>query len=315
MTLHPQVKAVLEQMAAMNLPELWSLTPEDARAQYERSRLMAPDLPVSRVEELSIPGPAGAIPTRLYSPSSDPGQPVVVYFHGGGWVIGNIETHDYVCRLMANGAKCTVISVDYRLAPEHKFPAAVDDAYAATKWIAEHAAELKVDPKRIAVAGDSAGGNLAAVVALMARDRGGPSIMQQTLVYPVIDYNFETGSYRDNAKGYFLTQYGMRWFWAHYLRSEADGAKPYASPLRAESLAGLPPALVISAEYDPLRDEDAAYAERLRAEGVDVTYTCYDGQVHGFFQTQVLYDDARVAMRQVCETLQAAFEGKPAVRA
>jgi acetyl esterase len=315
MTLHPQVKAVLEQMAAMNLPELWSLTPEQARAQYAQSRLLAPDEPVARVEELSIPGPAGNIPARLYSPSSEPSQPAVVYFHGGGWVIGNLETHDYVCRLIANGAKCTVISVDYRLAPEHKFPAAADDAYAATKWVSDSAAELNVDSTRIAVAGDSAGGNVAAVVALMARDRGGPSIMQQTLVYPVIDHNFGTVSYRDNAEGYFLTTNGMRWFWAHYLASDADGANPYASPLRAETLAGLPPALVISAEYDPLRDEDAAYAERLRADGVDVTYTRYDGQVHGFFQTQVLYDDAKAAMRQVCETLRAAFEAKPAVRA
>ena len=312
MTLHPQVKVVLDQVAALGLPDFCTLSPQDARTQYAAGRMPTPDEPVARVEDLAIPGPHGDIPARLYASDAAANQPVVVFFHGGGWVIGNIETHDYLCRLIANGARCTVLSVEYRLAPEHKFPAAADDAYAATKWASEHADELGIDPVRIAIAGDSAGGNLAAVVALMARDRGGPAIMQQTLIYPVIDFNFETTSYRDNAEGYLLSTKSMQWFWGHYLASEADGGNPYASPLRAQTLAGLPPALVISAEYDPLRDEDEAYAKRLRAAGVDVTYTRYDGQIHGFFQMYLLFDDSKAAMRQVCDMLRAAFTSAPA---
>jgi acetyl esterase len=228
-------------------------------------------------------------------------------------VIGSVDTHDYTCRLIANGAKCSVLSVDYRLAPEHKFPAAADDCYAATKWASEHAGELGIDPARIAVAGDSAGGNLAAVVALMARDRGGPSLVQQTLIYPVIHYNFDTASYRDNAEGYMLTTRMMRWFWGHYLASEKDGTNADASPLLAESVAGLPPALIITAEYDPLRDEGEAYADRLRAAGVDVICTRYDGEIHGFFGMPLLLDDAKVALAQVCGALRGAFAATPAL--
>jgi acetyl esterase len=313
MALHPQVKMLLEQVAALGLPDFWALSAHDARAQYAAGRMPTPDEPVARVENLAIPGPHGEISARLYAPEVSPNQPAVVYFHGGGWVIGSVETHDYLCRLIANGAKCTVLSVDYHLAPEHKFPTAADDAYAATTWASRHASELGIDPSRIAVAGDSAGGNLAAVVALMARDLGGPAILHQALIYPVIDFNFKTTSYRDNAEGYLLSTKSMRWFWAHYLASEADGANPYASPLRAESLAGLPPALIVSAEYDPLRDEDKAYAERLRAAGVDVTYAQYEGQVHGFFQMYLLFDDAKAAMAQVCGALRGAFASAPAL--
>src|SRR5437879_4142011 len=202
MPLHPQVRIILDQMVALGLPELWSLSPEDARAQYAAARMPTPPEPVARVEDLTIPGPNGDIPARLYAHAAAPNQPAVVFFHGGGWVIGSVETHDYLCRLLANGAKCTVLSVDYRLAPEYKFPAPAEDCYAATAWAAEHAIDLGIDSTRIAVAGDSAGGNLAAAVTLMARDRGGPSLMQQTLIYPVINFDFTTGSYRDNAENY-----------------------------------------------------------------------------------------------------------------
>ena len=313
MPLHPQVRNILDQMAALGLPELWSLSAEDARAQYAAARMPTPPEPVARVEELTIPGPNGDIPARLYAHAGDPSQPAVVFFHGGGWVIGSVDTHDYLCRLLANGAKCDVLSVDYRLAPEHKFPAPAEDAYAATKWASEHAASLRIDPTRIAVAGDSAGGNLAAAVTLMARDRSGPALVQQTLIYPVTNFDFTTDSYRDNAENYLLTTNAMRWFWNHHLQSDADGANPYASPLRAETLVGVPPALIVTAEYDPLRDEGEAYAERLRAAGIDVTCTRYDGEIHGFWGMPLLLDDAKTAMKQVCDALSAAFAAAPAL--
>ena len=231
-----------------------------------------------------------------------------MYFHGGGWVIGSLETHDGTCRELAAGAGCVVVSVDYRLAPEHRYPAAAEDCYAATRWCAEHAAELAIDARRIAVGGDSAGGNLAAVVAQMARDRGGPGLVLQLLVYPVTDHDFGTASYRDNAAGYLLTAADMRWFWGHYLGDDtARGAEPYASPLRAASLAGLPPALVITAELDPLRDEGEAYARALEAAGVAAKLHRYDGMIHGFFGMSAIMDQAVAAVREATGTLRFAF--------
>ena len=308
MPLDPVVKVMLDQAAAQEVPAMVDVAPEAAREMYRAvSAMSGVPAPVENVEDRSIPGPGGEIPVRIYTPASTEPLPALVHFHGGGWVIGDIETHDSICRTLANTAQCVVVSVDYRLAPEHKFPAAVDDAYAATTWVADHAEEIGVDKRRIAVGGDSAGGNLAAVVALIARGKSTPRLAYQLLVYPVMDYDFETPSYIENAEGYFLTRDTMKWFWAHYIRNEADGLDPRASPLRADDLVGLPPALVITAEFDPLRDEGEAYAARLRDDGVPVTVTRYDGMIHGFWQMAALLQQSRDALQQAAEGLRAAF--------
>ncbi len=307
MPLDPQTKAVLEQMAALNLPPYWTLSAEEARRQFEATRPPVPGEPVAKVEDRAIPGPGGDIPVRVYTPEGNAPFPILVYFHGGGWVLGNIASHDNTARLLTNRAGCIVVSVDYRLAPEHKFPAAAEDCYAATKWVADHAAELGGDPERIAVGGDSAGGNLAAVVSLMARDRGGPKLVFQLLIYPVTDYDLDRPSYQENAEGYLLTKDWMVWFWNHYLPSAEYAHHPHASPFRAEDLRGLPPALVLTAEFDPLRDEGEAYAERLREAGVPVTCTRYDGLIHGFFGMSAVIDRARDAVDQAATALREAF--------
>jgi acetyl esterase len=241
---------------------------------------------VGRVEELTVTGAGGTpLPARGYWPAAEDGQaaPLVVYFHGGGWALCDLDTSDALCRNMARLAGVIVVSVAYRLAPEHRFPIPAQDAYAATSWAAEHAAELGADPARIAIGGDSAGGNLAAATALMARDRGGPDIAHQLLIYPVTDHDFTTASYRDNGDAFFTTARHMRWYWEQYLGPGGDGSDPLASPLRAQDLSGLPSARIVTAQYDPLRDEGEAYAERLRAAGVDATVRRYDAMFHGFF--------------------------------
>ncbi|MBI5289380.1 MAG: alpha/beta hydrolase [Chloroflexi bacterium] len=313
MPLDPIVKALLDQAAALNMPPFSELTPDQARAMFKETRTPVQALePVDRIEDRAIPGPAGEIPVRVYAPKSSAPLPALVYYHGGGWVIGDLDTHDGLCRKLSNRARCVVVSVDYRLAPEHKFPAAAEDGYAAAAYVHDHAAEFAIDPARIAVGGDSAGGNIAAVTALMARDRGGPRIAYQLLIYPVTDYSFETASYRDNAEGYFLTTDSMRWFWAHYLPGQAEGANPYASPLRAPSLKGLPPALVITAEFDPLRDEGDAYAARLREAGVVLKHSQYPGMVHGFVGMHDLILQGRAAIDECAAVLREAFAGEPA---
>ena len=309
MPVDPQVQALLDAVATLNLPAWNTLTPDEVRAQVEAGRVPIPPEPIARVEDRTIPGPAGEIPVRIYAPEADALLPALMYFHGGGFVIGNIESHDNVCRRLANDGQCAVISVDYRLAPEHHFPAAADDAYAATAWVAGHAAEIGVDGARVAVGGDSAGGNLAAVAALMARDRGGPTIVFQLLVYPVTNFDFGTDSYRNHADGYFLTADSMRWFWGHYLARPEDGRGPYASPLEADDLSGLPPALVITAEYDCLIDEGEAYASRLRGAGVPVTYSVYEGMVHGFWTMAPFVSRADDALAEAAAALRAAFGG------
>lgn len=266
-------------------------------------------IPVGRVEDRSVPGASGGppIPVRLYWPRTAGDRlPLLVFFHGGGWVIGDLDSHDPLCRAMANETGAVVMAVDYRLAPEHHFPAAAEDAYAATAWAHAHAAELGAAPSRLAVAGDSAGGNLAAVVALMARDRGGPRLRLQVLVYPVVDCARNTPSYRANAEGYFLTAAHMRWYWEQYLGT-ADGSHPYASPLRARDMSGLPPAYVVTAEFDPLRDEGEAYAQRLREAGVPVTARRYDGMFHGFFSLAELLPAAREANVAAFAAVRAAL--------
>jgi acetyl esterase len=269
--------------------------------------LQGPPTPLPVVRDVAIAGAAGTIPARLYRPSRDGTLSLLVYFHGGGWVIGNLEGYDNVCSDLAAEAGCAVLSIDYRLAPEHRFPAAADDCFAATAWARINAAALGIDPARLAVGGDSAGGNLAAVVALMARDRGGPPVRFQLLVYPVTCGRMDTPSYRDNAEGYLLTQAAMVWFWNHYTPHAADRELPYAAPLRAADLGGLPPALVLTAEFDPLRDEGEAYAARLRAAGVPTTLRRYDGQIHGFFTMGALVDRARAALDETAAALRAAL--------
>jgi acetyl esterase len=233
--------------------------------------------------------------------------PVETAIHGGGWVIGNIEAYDPTCRALTNAAQCVMVSVEYRLAPEHVFPAAPEDCYAATQWVAAHATAINGDPARLAIGGDSAGGNLTAVVAQMARDRQGPALRYQLLVYPVVDHNYNTPSYTENADGYLLTKDAMVWFWNHYLRSETDGQNPLASPLRAESLHNLPPALVITAEFDPLRDEGEVYAGRLQESGVPATLTRYDGMIHGFFSLGAVLDQGKTAIEEAAAGLRSAF--------
>jgi acetyl esterase len=291
MPLHPLAKAFLESPLMESSKPLHTLSVQEARKQFtDQGRLMPPGEPVADVEDLTVPGPGGPIPVRVYTPEGSAPFPLYVYFHGGGWVIGDLDSQDADCRAVANGAACVVVSVNYRHAPEHKFPAAVEDAYWATQWVADNAGRLKGDAARLAVGGMSAGGNLAAVVALMARDRGSPCVRCQVLIVPVMDHAFDTESYRENGEGYVLTRQAMQWFWGHYLASPADGVNPYASPLRAADLHGLPPAFIVTAEYDPLRDEGQAYATRLRQAGVTVSYQCYDGMLHMFHGPDALHD-------------------------
>lgn len=310
MPLDPQVRVLLEQMATMEAPPRHTMQVEDVRNQILSTFSTMSGEPeyVKHVEDRRIPGPEGSIPVRIYRPEGDGPLPILVYFHGGGWVICNLDTHDAACRKLANAAVCIVVSVDYRLAPEHKFPAAVDDCYAATQWVANHAESLYGDPTRIAVGGDSAGGNLAAAVSLMARDRNGPSLVYQLLIYPVTDhYTIHTPSYQENAEGYFLTQADMIWFWDHYLSSEEDRKHPHAVPLQAESLHGLPPALVITAEYDPLRDEGEMYARRLQEAGVPTLLKRYNGMIHGFFNMAAVLSQGQQGIADSAKLLREAF--------
>ena len=304
MTLTAQTRAVLDQLAAAGIPPTSTLTPAEAREASAQRRALNPPRaePVAHVEDREVAGPDGRIPVRIYTPDVRPPLAVEVYFHGGGWVVGDLDSHDHVCRAIANRAGCVVVSVDYRLAPEARFPAALDDAYAATRWVSEHADELGVDANRLAVAGDSAGGNLAAAVTLRARDRGAPPIALQVLVYPVTDGGCDTGSYEEFADGFSLARADMQWFWDHYL-GDQDRLQPLASPLRAADLRGLPPALVITAGNDPLRDEGEAYAARLRDAGVPTTLARYDGVIHGFFGMFGVVDESEQAIDQVAHAL------------
>jgi acetyl esterase len=306
MPLDADAQVMLDLLAQM--PEPWTIGAVATRAMMAQSP-RPPGEDVDQVRELTIDGPAGTIPARLFRPAGSGAAPLplVVFFHGGGWVFGGLDSHDGLCRMLANRTGAVVVSVDYRLAPEHPYPAAADDAYAATVWAVDHAAELGADPARVAVAGDSAGGNLAAVVALRARDEGGPELAFQLLVYPVVDFDRERPSTVRNGTGYFLTQDAMRWFDDQYTPDVAHRDHAYAAPLRAGSLAGLPPALVITAEYDPLCDEGAAYADALVAAGVPATLSCYEGVFHGFFSMALAIEKARAAVDEASAALRAAL--------
>lgn len=314
MPVDPQIQALLDR--GTGVPATHTLPVDVARRQYEaRIALMAPPAEIASVEERTIDGPGGKLRLRVYTPPPDTPQdtgpfPLLVFFHGSGFVLCSLDTHDGMCRNLCAGAGCVVVSVDYRLAPEHKFPAGIEDCLHATRWAAAHAAELGADPARIAIAGDSAGGNMAAVTALRLRDEGGPVLCGQLLLYPVTDYHTPgTPSYEENAEGYGLTRDTMKWFWAHYLSDPSEGAYPHASPLRALDLSGLPPALVITAEYDPLRDEGEFYAGKLRNSGVPAALTRYDGVNHGFMFWVGIVDKAGTAMNEACSWLRGVFAG------
>ncbi len=308
MPVDPQVQALLDMMVVMNIPPMHTQSVAAARQSMDMGNMSGVLEAIHAVEDRTIPGPAGDIPVRIYTPTASGSLPLLMFFHGGGFVLGSLETHDGVCRSLANAAQCVVVAVDYRLAPEHPFPAAPEDCYAATKWVAEHAAELHGDAGRLAVAGDSAGGNLSAVVSLMARDRSGPKIIFQLLIYPVTDhYQPGTPSLRENADGYFLTRDMMIWFFNHYVLSGTDLDNPYLHPLRAKDLSGLPLAFVITAEYDPLRDEGEHYAQRLREADVIVRTKRYNGVIHGFVSMAGVIEQGKVALNEAASVLREAF--------
>lgn len=296
MPLDPQVQALLDQMKAQGMPAFEDMSVPQARDAMAAFRdLQGEPEPVSEIRDIVVPGPDGSLPVRVYNPSPGTSLPLMVYFHGGGWVIGNVEVQDKPSRALANAANCVLASVEYRLAPETKFPGPAEDCYAATRWLAAHAHEFGADRDRVVVGGDSAGANLAAAVSLMSRDRGGPPIAHQMLLFPVTApaRGTESASYTDNADGYMLTRGAMEWFWDHYLYSPEDGKNPYASPLHASSVAGLPSATVITAEFDPLRDEGIAFAKRLTDVGVDVHTQTYDGMIHDFLLMAGVIDRAQ----------------------
>ena len=310
MPLDAQTQAVVDSIAASGEPPMHTLSVAEARqAQLKAVAAMGgkPET-VGHSEDRELPGPQGTIPVRIYSPKGKGPFPLLVFFHGGGWVIGDLDSHDVLCRRLTNAAGCVTVAVHYRLAPEHKFPAGLEDCYAATQWVAAHAATINGDATCIAVGGDSAGGNLATAVALMARDRGGPTLVYQLLIYPTTDYYLPgTRSLVENAEGYFLTRDGIIWFWNHYVQRGADAKHPYASPLRAPDLSGLPPALVQTVEFDPLRDEGEQYVARLREAGVPVAHTRYNQTIHAFVLLAGVIDQAKTAIAECAAGLRAAF--------
>jgi Esterase/lipase len=303
-SLNQQVEEFLYELSEQGVPPLYRLSLPEARATYRD--ICVPDQPpdnVAGVRDRVIEGPDGDIRLRTYTPDATGSPPALVFYHGGGWMLGGLDTHDTLCRVLASEAEAVVTAVDYRLAPEHRFPAAVEDCYAATRWVAANAGRLGADPETLVTCGDSAGATLAAAVGMLARDRGAPELDYQVLAYPPTTHAFDTDSYRENAQGYFLTRDDMQRFWDGYLRSEADGRHPYASPLRAERLAGLPPTLVLTCGFDPLRDEGEALADQLDRADVSTTHLQYDDMIHGFLT--MLADPALDRAREAVEELGA----------
>lgn len=307
MPLDSQLAAVLQGFTVQGEPDYASL---DARQYRLHADNLMPPLPgadMAEVRELQVAGAAGMLAARLYRPVARDGLPLLVFFHGGGFVIGNLDTHDNLCRTLALETSAVVVSVAYRLAPEARFPAAPEDCYAATRWLVEHAQDLGVDGSRVALAGDSAGGNLAIAVSRLARERRGPAIRHQCLFYPVTDAACDSPSYADFAEGYLLSRAMMGWFWAQYLEHPGQGDDPLASPLRDEYLQGLPPTTLLTAEYDPLRDEGEAFAERLQAAGVAVRLARCEGMVHGFVSMAPFVEAAARALQGACADLRRAL--------
>lgn len=313
MDLHPQSQAVIDAFARMDLLPPDRIPVAQAREQFMRGRagFLAPEETVESAVDATFPGPGGTVPVRIYRPfgtRASEALPALVFFHGGGWVFGNLDSHDALCRSLANGARCCVVAVDYRLAPEHRFPAALEDAVAAIQYVGAHANALGVDAARIAAAGDSAGGNLVAVAALHFRDCDGPRLALQVLLYPVTDLRMRSDSYRRLGTGYLLTAERMRYFAQLYLRDAADALDWRASPLLATSLANLPPALIVTASHDPLVDEGKAYADGLLLEGGHARYRCHAGMIHGFMTMAGAIDGGRVAIGEIAASLREAFE-------
>jgi acetyl esterase len=315
--LDPQAQELLEAMRAFGRPPVHTLAIGDAR-RARRAQLVVdpPRVQLASVEDDRVPGPCGGTPVRWYRPSAESGLSATLYFHGGGWTVEDLDTHDHLCRRLAGRSRSVVVSVGYRQGPAHRYPAAVEDAYAAVHWLAAAATERGVDPTRVAVAGDSAGANLATVVALLCRDRRGPAPRFQALAYPVTDHwQAGTNSYRQRAEGYTLTQDFMKWSFEQYLpdgfdsndSSYVDAADPYLFPLRAPDLSGLPPALIFTAEFDPLRDEGRAYAQRLQAAGVAAEHIHFEDQMHGFLLQELIIDRAREAVDQFADALHRAL--------
>ena len=306
MPLHPQAAQFLEQYTALGVKPAELCTPAELRENMRRSILRAPDhYPLASITDRVVPSlvAGGEIPVRIYRGSSDSSLPVLVFYHGGGWVAGDLDTHDLMCRAIAHAAQGLVVSVDYRRAPEYRFPTAAEDCYSAWQWTLNHSSSLGGDPGRIAVAGDSAGGNLAAAVPLMARDRQTDMPWRQILIYPITDWPLSTTSYEQFADGHLLTRRAMQWFWDQYIPNVADRQHPYACPNRVNSLLGLPPALVVTAECDVLRDEGETYARRLVEAGVVTEITRYDGMLHGFAHRVTTFDAARQLVDQIAKNL------------
>jgi acetyl esterase len=309
MPLDHDAEILIKMIQEANRPTFESVGAVAARDLYMAGRkALSPDpMPIAETRDVAIPGSGGPIPARLYRSAKNGTLPVLVFFHGGGWVVGNIDSHEAMCRHIANRAECAVVSVDYRMGPEHKFPAAVEDCFAATAWTADNGASLGVDPGRLAIGGDSAGGNLAAVVSLLARDKGAPRIAYQVLIYPATDAAMRHDSVARYAEGYVLTRATMRWFYEQYLRTPDDAADWRVSPLLAPDLSRLPPAYVLTAGYDPLCDEGDAYAARLAAAGVPVTHRRFPGQVHGFVTNGRVIRAAETALDEVAAALKSAW--------
>jgi acetyl esterase len=311
MPLDPQAQQIIDLVKQAKAPEYWQLTPDQAREQFRlRVEKLKAREPIHRSEDRRIQGPGSHIPIRIYHPRDPkPGEelPVLMWYHGGGFVIGDLETHDSVCRLLANQADCLVVAVDYRLAPECKFPAAVEDGEAALKWVALHAAEFGGDAQRIAVGGDSAGGNLATVVAMLARNAGYPKLAFQLLIYPTAAPEPETPSHKAFAQGYLLTRNNIVWFYKHYLRTPRDVHDFRFAPLAADDLSNLPPAFILVAGYDPLRDEGVEYAKRLIEAGNRVRLSNYEGLIHGFYLMGGAVDAAKRAVAESAQMLREAF--------
>ena len=310
--LDPQARTVIDAFASMNLTPPHLLPIAEARAQFMQARapFVAPAQAVASIQDVDIPGPGGPLRVRFYRPlGSRPDErlPALIYCHGGGWMFGDLESHDSLCRAICNGTPCVVAAVDYRLAPEHKFPAAVEDASAAIRHIAANSSEFGIDATRIAAGGDSAGGNLVAVAAIEFRDRGGPNLRLQLLLYPVTDLSMDSVSYREMGQGYLLTRERMSYFREQYLRSERDITDWRASPLKVRYLSNLPPALVLTASHDPLVDEGRSYAERLTRAGIPVEYRCYDGAIHGFLTMAGAIDAGKVGTSQIVEALRRSL--------
>ncbi|WP_336335100.1 alpha/beta hydrolase [Pseudomonas putida] len=307
MPLDSQLAAVLQNFSAQAEPDYATL---DARRYRQYADNLLPPLPgadMAEVRDLQVGGAAGLLPARLYRPLAAEGLPLLVFFHGGGFVIGNLDTHDNLCRTLALETGAVVVSVAYRLAPEARFPAPPHDCYAATCWLVEQATALGVDGSRLAIAGDSAGANLAIAVGRLARERQGPAIRHQCLFYPVTDAACDSASYRDFAEGYLLSRAMMQWFWQQYLEQPEQGQDPLASPLRAEHLQGLPATTLLTAEYDPLRDEGEAFAERLHGAGVSLRLERCAGMTHGFISLAPFVEAAADALRRACADLRRAL--------